>query len=277
MRVQDQLWERGGNAANTSVVLAQLGVKTEFIGTLADSTLSRLMVEDFHKYGVLIDHCIYHNNCKPPMSCIIVNSSSGTRTILHSNRSLPEVMYEDFELLNLNNYTWIHFEGRNVEEVLKMSERVVMHNGQFIESHDRIQISLELEKPGLKPSFCKLLPKADVVFLSKDVAKESGFQNGEECVLKFSKDVKPGAVVVCAWGELGAWAVGPNGEVVHSPAFPPAKIEDTVGAGDTFNAGVIYALSRGSSILEAIMQGCKIAGDKIGHQGFKIDAGTVTT
>lgn len=70
---------------------------------------------------------------------------------------------------------------------------------------------------------------------------------------------------------MGAWAVGANGAVVHSPAYPPSIIEDTLGAGDTFNAGVIHYLSQGRSLVDAITHGCKMAGYKIGNQGFKIE------
>lgn len=39
--------------------------------------------------------------------------------------------------------------------------------------------------------------------------------------------------------------MGPDGELVHSDAFPPETLVDTLGAGDTFNAAVIFALSAG--------------------------------
>lgn len=39
--------------------------------------------------------------------------------------------------------------------------------------------------------------------------------------------------------------MGPDGQVIHSPAFPPDAIVDTLGAGDTFNASVMFALSKG--------------------------------
>ena len=39
--------------------------------------------------------------------------------------------------------------------------------------------------------------------------------------------------------------MGPDGSLVHSDAFPPAALVDTLGAGDTFNAAVIYTLSNG--------------------------------
>ena len=77
-------------------------------------------------------------------------------------------------------------------------------------------------------------------------------------------------IIVCAWGELGAWAIDRDGNVEHSPAFPPVKVVDTLGAGDTFNAGVIHSLNRGESLLEAITFGCSVAGRKCGQHGFDI-------
>lgn len=39
--------------------------------------------------------------------------------------------------------------------------------------------------------------------------------------------------------------MGPDGQLVHSDAFPPETLVDTLGAGDTFNAAVIFALAEG--------------------------------
>lgn len=53
------------------------------------------------------------------------------------------------------------------------------------------------------------------------------------------------ATLICAWAEKGADAMGPDGVIIHSDAFPPEKLVDTLGAGDTFNASMIYSLSNG--------------------------------
>lgn len=50
--------------------------------------------------------------------------------------------------------------------------------------------------------------------------------------------------IICAWAEEGAIARTPCGAIVQSPAFPPHKVIDTLGAGDTFNATVLYYLNK---------------------------------
>lgn len=53
------------------------------------------------------------------------------------------------------------------------------------------------------------------------------------------------ATLVCAWAEEGADALGPDEQLLHSDAFPPPRVVDTLGAGDTFNASVIFSLAQG--------------------------------
>jgi len=50
--------------------------------------------------------------------------------------------------------------------------------------------------------------------------------------------------IICAWAEEGAIARTPCGLIVQSPAFPPQKVIDTLGAGDTFNAAALYYLNK---------------------------------
>ncbi|XP_076834762.1 ketohexokinase isoform X5 [Brachyhypopomus gauderio] len=179
--------------------------------------------------------------------------------------NLPDVSAEDFSRLDLSQYQWIHWEGRNAEEQIKMIEQVREHNSQQQED-DRITISVEIEKT--REPLYQLFPCGDLVFMSKDVAVHFGFHSAAAALRGLYSRVRKGAVLICAWAEKGADALGPDGVLVHSDAFPPETLVDTLGAGDTFNAAVISSLSGGGSLQEALTFGCQIAGKKCGIHGY---------
>ncbi|XP_073191528.1 ketohexokinase isoform X2 [Lepidochelys kempii] len=229
-----------------------------WVGAFLKSTSPCFVLADLRRYAVELTHVVSHPESSFPTSIVISSVSRGTRTILHTNRrpiscsnanpgrpistrNLPDVTAQDFEQVDLTQYKWIHWEGRNAAEQVKMIQRVEAHN-RACPAHQRVSTSVEVEKS--REELYQLFGYGDVVFVSKDVAKDFGFQSAAEAVRGLHTRVRPGATVICAWAEAGADALGPDGELVHSDAFPPETILDTLGAGDTFNAAVILALSR---------------------------------
>ncbi|XP_075451261.1 ketohexokinase isoform X8 [Ascaphus truei] len=264
-RCLSQRWQRGGNASNSCTVLALLGAPCAFMGSLAPGHMADYTRDSLRRYGIDVSHVITQAGSSFPASVVVSNVTNGSRTILHMNRNLPDVTAEDFQRVELPHYKWIHWEGRNAEEQVKMIRKVEEHNSSC-RPDQRISISVEIEKE--REELYQLFPHGDLVFVSKDVAKHFGFHSAPEAVLGLYPRVKKGAYLVCAWAEKGADAVGPDGTVIHSDSFPPETMVDTLGAGDTFNASVIYTLSRGQSLQEALTFGCRVAGKKCGMHGF---------
>nr|XP_053650539.1 ketohexokinase-like isoform X1 [Cherax quadricarinatus] len=265
-RCLDQHWQRGGNASNSCTVLGLLGAKPTFFGTIADSHEKRFLLEDFAKFDVNTDYAVIHEGCDSPASCIILSAATGSRTIVHSNKNLPELSVEDFNKIDLSAFQWVHFEGRNVTNITKMIEHIREYN----KSHqDGSSITISVEIENAKHELESLIPLPDVLFVSKDYAMFKGYTNKEETVEKIQAQTIPGCLVICPWGEDGASASSSDGQLVHSSAFPPSQVVDTLGAGDTFIAATIFSLASGCTLKDSITFGCRIAGLKVGVIGWE--------
>ena len=102
------------------------------------------------------------------------------------------------------------------------------------------------------------------------------------------------AITICAWGESGAAACYRDGEsqcVITVPALTNIAVVDSLGAGDSFTAGVIHTLvkrqfrprlkvehlsnwrERQKQVVEeALAFGCRVAGIKctmFGYHGIR--------
>uniref|UniRef100_A0A8D8EWK4 Ketohexokinase n=1 Tax=Culex pipiens TaxID=7175 RepID=A0A8D8EWK4_CULPI len=260
-------WQRGGNASNDCTVLALLGADVELLATFADSDHFRFAAErDLERRGIATGNCVRHEGCEIPLSTVWLSAATGSRTIVHSNPNLPELTVGDFGGCDLSEYSWVHFEGRrSASEIAKMIASITEWNERS-EDEKKIVISVDLEKP--RDSNLLLVPNVDVIFLGKDFARFRGFNSAQEAVHGFRKEFPGSYTIICPWGSSGIAALDANGQYLSCGVYPPETVRDTLGAGDTFCAGCIFQLNRGSSLQAAIEFGSKLAGAKIGDFGF---------
>lgn len=256
IRARDLRVCRGGNAANTAVVLAQLGHACNFFGVLADAPETAVIDQDFACHGVDCSGCPRLPG-RPPTSSIYLSGSH--RTIVHY-RDLPELTAQQFSMIDPERFDWVHFEGRNVPELVKMLTQVRAWQSD-------IRISLELEKP--REGIEVLWGMVDILICSRGYAMHCG-HGDPVSFLAWMREKSPRAVLVVAWGESGAYGLQAGGEVVHGPAFLPEFVVDTLGAGDTFNAGLIGHLAEGEALDAALRAACELAGRKCGIRGLNI-------
>ncbi|RDH82400.1 MAG: ketohexokinase [endosymbiont of Galathealinum brachiosum] len=254
VRALTQTLRIGGNAANSSIVLQQLGVNAHLIASRADDSNAKQVFSQLNERKINTDLCPVHNNSSTPTSYITLNSHNGSRSIIHY-RDLTELQASYYIKLNLSQYNWLHFESRDCKQQLKML--------QYAQTF-KLPISIELEKN--RKAIETIIPFADLLLISKPFAESQGFDNAYDCIKHYSQRYSD-KTITCTWGKQGAWAYA-NSSIIHQDAFPLDKTIETLGAGDTFNAGIIYSLIKQKSLSQTLKFACRLAANKCMQSGF---------
>ena len=241
---------RGGNVTNTLVVLAQLGHGCHWAGLLPQEPDAEVVQADLEGHGIALDWVQRPHRGKLPLSTILLGRTTGSRTIVHY-RDLPEYPFEAFDTIDLNAFDWLHFEGRPGDELAPMVHKAARLGRPF---------SLEIEKP--RPGIEALLPLPTIRLFSRAYAQSQGYEAPEP----FLEGLPPGESYL-AWGAAGGWCRDAEGGLHHRPA-PPVTAVDTIGAGDTFNAGVLHGRLTGRPPAEALDLAVRLAAAKCARHGF---------
>ena len=253
-RVSEQTVRTGGNATNTSIVMQHLGIQCHLLASLADDSSAQLIKQQLGRRGINMSLCPVQQNSSTPTSYITLSKANGSRTIVHY-RQLEELSSKHFEMLDLSSYDWLHFEARNCLQLKNMLRRAKAFNKP---------VSIELEKP--RDDIDDIYDYADILMISRPFAKSLNFTNATDCLTDFQQRF-PDKILTCTWGDKGAWASTKDG-VIFQAAEPIDHPVETLGAGDTFNAGFITSIMQQHNIADALKYASKLAALKCAQAGF---------
>jgi len=255
LRAQHKHIATGGNVNNTLYVLNQLGHHTDICTTLAADSEAKQLQKDLTRRGIGVEFVQTFIKGRTPTSYVTLNTQNGHRTIVHF-RDLPEVNFDFFAKIEIEEYDWLHFEGRNMAQLpgmINIAKTFLTHQ----------PISLEIEKP--RAGIEALFSSVNLLFFSHHYAQAKGYKDGHELL----SDIKlANTHAVCSWGTQGAWCKPANGKISHIPAIQLNKVMDTLGAGDTFNAGIIHALTEKQTLEEAVTFATTLAAKKCQQSGL---------
>ncbi|ORY03468.1 pfkB family kinase [Clohesyomyces aquaticus] len=269
---------RGGNCPNTLEVLRDLArchpnafpnmeqLELRLLAVLpAEGSPATEFIRESLCERLLYPLCIFREQVQEAASSYIIKSQgTGSRTIVNYN-GLPEMTVDEFiqksrQIRTLANAvsTWYHFEGRIPEVTIRCI--------QFLRSDfPQYKISVEVEKPG-REGLTALAAAADLIFYSRSWAENQGYHSGKECLEAQLSKTRDDAMLCCTWGAGGASAV------LKSPHSTQAwaSVFSTIGAGDTFIAGMLYALTINDfmSFQQKLEFANELAGRKVVQEGF---------
>jgi sulfofructose kinase len=218
----------GGPAATAAVAAARLGATVGFVGAVGDDAAGERIRSALAGDGVDVDG-VQVLPGESSASVILVDRSSGTRTILHAPGVKLETLPTAAQDL-LADATWVHVDHAGWPLVADVPRsRLSVDAGNPIEN-------LDLSGVGL------YAPTSSAIRARYPDAGLGGAIRAalDEGALRVA--VTLGGDGAVAADADGAWRVAP----------PPVEIRSTLGAGDVFHGAFVAALAEGTPLPEAL-------------------------
>jgi len=231
----------GGALLNTSVSLGRLGADVSLVGDLADDVIGRYIVKFLNKNGVNTDYICTYTNALSRLALAFLDSANNAEYSFYKIRkegaahlNYPEIKKDDVVLFGSFYAIKPELHG----ELIKFIERaraagaIIVYDPNFRAAHRH-------ELPSLKPMILKNMELSHIVKGSdEDFLNIFGTDNATATFDEL-KSITDAALIYTA-NRHGVWLHTPLISE-HYNALPLHPVS-TIGAGDTFMAGIGYTL-----------------------------------
>ncbi len=246
----------GGSSANCASSLAGLGAAVDLWGKVGGDALGAFAASELAQRGIGVSHLIQDPTIHTG-ACVALSYPSDRALVTYMG-SITALRLEDIPLDQLGQYDHLHSGSIFIQHGLRPG-----FAGLFRAAKEAgLSTSLDC---GWDPAdrweanLADLLPHVDYFMPNEVEALHlTGARSAEAAAAALSR---LGKTIVIKRGENGALAQA-GSEVWQAPAFQIETVE-TTGAGDCFNAGLIYALvARARALPEALRfaNGCGAIG-----------------
>ncbi|MDR0795949.1 MAG: carbohydrate kinase [Tannerella sp.] len=231
----------GGSVFNGMVSLSRMGLPVTFLGELGDDRVGKIIMDFLHANNMSTEHIFKLSEKKTPVSLAFLNDSNNADYIFYTSHSISKatssfpVINQDDILILASYYALNPLIRERIVELLeyaKSRKAIIYYDPNFRKSHASEAIRV-------RPSVIENYEFADIVrgsdedFLNLygNTDPESVYKNevqyycrrfisthGSEGVNLFTESIR-----------------------MHFDTFPIIPVS-TIGAGDNFNAGIIYGL-----------------------------------
>jgi len=231
----------GGSAANTIVGLARLGLKTGYIGKVADDREGQLLLNDFKKEGVNTDGIVV---AKTGRSGVVTGyvDRRGERALYVDPGVNDSLEFKEINLEYANGAKFLHITSFVGEKPFEAQKRLVNQLSNLEVSFDPGEIYTLKGLAALRT----LIKRSSVVFPNENELKmltEEDYKTGSRVLLR-----EGAGIVAVKMGSKGCYVT--NGKESHMVEPYKTEVADTTGAGDAFCAGFLYGLIKKKDLHE---------------------------
>jgi sugar/nucleoside kinase (ribokinase family) len=238
----------GSSSAILAHNLAALGSRVGFVGKVGDDPFGKLALERLAQGGVDISRVVRTQKAASGVSIILPHARE--RHILTYPGTISELSFEDLDLEYLASARHFHMSSLFLHRALldRISELFQYMKGRGLST------SLDTnDDPNDRwdSVLSETLPYVDLLFPNeREVQKIAGVNHLDEAMALLAERVP---TLVVKLGAKGALAVRDRERLV-APSFD-VKVVDTVGAGDSFNAGFLHEYVKGASLKRCLEYG----------------------
>ena len=232
----------GGALLNTAIALGRLGVNVGIISGISTDLFGERLVRALQDSDVCTDFLI-RSPLPTTLAFVQLDDGHASYTFYDENsagRSIEEAelptLPDSVSTLYLGGISLISEPG--ADSYCALAERE--HGKRIIVLDPNVRTTFIEDELRYRARLARLMAIADIIKVSDedlDWLVPGDLKEGDK-VASLGSD---SCLVVITKGSQGAVAYLPNGNVL-SQAVPKVKVVDTVGAGDTFNAGFMAQL-----------------------------------
>ena len=254
----------GGKGCNQAIAISRLGGKVNFISKLGQDDYGKLALETLSKYKIDTSTIIQSSDHQTGVAGIMIDKKTGKNAI-NVITGAPSSLTIDEVDQNIN----------------------VIKNSKIFLTQLEVpkDVTLHCLKVAKENKVLTILNPAPASEISSEFFKHTDYFTPNETEAEFytgvkisnENDAKKASIkllslglkrVIITLGEKGLF-YSDGEEDIYIKALPLKKVLDTTGAGDAFNGGLAFALSKKKSIRESL----ELANQEAGLSTLKQGAG----
>jgi sulfofructose kinase len=217
-----------------------LGGKAVLAGVLGDDAEGRFCLDRLEAFGVDITLVRVVKDGSTPVAYIFITQSSGKRTIIYENSTLPNVEFDaKMQALALDSGAVllspdVTFLSRSLGALQPQLPPIIYDAERWRQGIDLMMAIADY-----------FIPSSDFLDVPELLFEGLSFR---EKIFLLQKRIQ-GRLVVTA-GEMGAFFV--DGDNLCRVPAVEVSVADTLGAGDNFHGAFALAVARGDKFVEAV-------------------------
>ncbi len=234
----------GGAELNTAIGCARLGLKAGFISRLGNDEFGRYILNYARGEGIDVSQVEFVDGYPTSVNFKEIMEDGNVRTFFYRDKSPTLTMTgQDLDETYISQAKILHITGiypaigeKNIG-VIKKAIEYAKKNGVKVSFDPNIRLRM-WSKEEARKVLLEILPHVDILLAGDEEMEIILSEKDPAIIIEKARELGI-SVIAIKQGDKGS--VGyMEGNTVNAAPVKAAKVVDTVGAGDGFNAGFIY-------------------------------------